>query len=150
MAQSQTDDTQVPDAGLKKFLTEQRLPSQYAELAEQWHLPLADELARFRRAAGRPPVIGIVGSQGSGKSTLAAPLRTLFPASHGLSAIDLTIVDFYRPRNRRRQLAEEIHPLLMTRGVPDTHGIPLPRHTLRALTAGQGRAGSKPRELPTA
>lgn len=138
MAQPQTHDMQNPDAGLKDFLAEQKLPSQYAELALQWFLPLADALAGLRAAAGRPLVIGINGSQGSGKSTLAALLRMWFPTRHRLSAIDLSIDDFYLPRNRRRQLADEVHPLLITRGVPGTHDIPLMRHTLRALTAGRG------------
>jgi len=129
---------QDPGAGLKDFLAAQRLPPKYAEIAVQWFLPLADTLADFRAAIGRPLVIGINGSQGSGKSTLAALLHLWFPARHGLSAIDLSIDDFYLPRNRRRQLADEVHPLLITRGVPGTHDIPLMRHTLRALTAGRG------------
>lgn len=138
MGRFQTDEMHDPSAVLKDFLVEQRLPSHYAEIASQWFLPLADALARFRAAAGRPLILGINGSQGSGKSTLAALLRTLFAARHGLSAIDLSIDDFYLPRNRRRQLADEVHPLLITRGVPGTHDIPLMRHTLRALTVGHG------------
>lgn len=138
MVQSQKDDMQNPDAGLQDFLAEQHLPSQYAELALRWYLPLAEALAGLRATLGRPLVIGINGSQGSGKSTLAALLSMWFPARHGLSAIDLSIDDFYLPRNRRRQLADDIHPLLITRGVPGTHDIPLMRHTLRALTAGHG------------
>jgi len=125
---------QLPE--LRDFLSEHRLPPRYAELAGRWFLPLADALALQRQQVQHPLLIGINGSQGSGKSTLAALLRELFRTRHGLSAIDLSIDDFYLPRAQRQRLASEIHPLLATRGVPGTHDIPLMQQTLQALTRG--------------
>ena len=65
-------------------------------------------------------VIGISGSQGSGKSTLANVIVSGFQ-SLGVSAVALSLDDFYLTRESRQLLAKEIHPLLKTRGVPGTH-----------------------------
>jgi D-glycerate 3-kinase len=123
---------------LRDFLTGHRLPPQYIDLARRWFMPLIDELVLHRRRAQRPLLIGINGSQGSGKSTLAALLRAIFEARFGLHTIDLSIDDFYLPRDQRLKLAEEVHPLFDTRGVPGTHDIPLLRDTLHALLHGKG------------
>ena len=65
-------------------------------------------------------VIGICGSQGSGKSTLAeicvSALRTA-----GCNAAACSIDDFYLTKVEREVLANTVHPLLRTRGVPGTH-----------------------------
>jgi len=129
---------------LRSFLSAHRLPADYAELAQQWFAPLADELALYRERTERPLIIGINGSQGSGKSTLAALLRELFRYRHEQNAIDLSIDDFYLPREQRQQLAQEIHPLLATRGVPGTHDVALMKRTLSELVQG-GRPVPVPR-----
>ena len=65
-------------------------------------------------------VVAISGSQGSGKSTLAQCLQnTLINA--GQQAAAVSIDDFYLTREARTALAEQVHPLLQTRGVPGTH-----------------------------
>lgn len=136
MPDTDTYNMRDPLPELRSFLSSHRLPVRYAELAQRWFLPLADDLALHRQRLQRPLLIGINGSQGSGKSTLAALLRELFRTRHGLSAIDLSIDDFYLPREERQRLAADVHPLLATRGVPGTHDIPLMECTLRALTQG--------------
>lgn len=68
-------------------------------------------------------VVGISGSQGSGKSTLAESLVTAINQArqqeHGAALCSLD--DFYLTRAQRLRLADEVHPLLATRGVPGTH-----------------------------
>jgi len=83
-------------------------------------------------------LVGINGSQGSGKSTLASLLALLLRQFHGLGVIQLSIDDFYLTRESRRSLAERVHPLLATRGVPGTHDLPLMRETLQRLLNGNG------------
>lgn len=51
---------------------------------------------------------------------------------HGLSCAVLSIDDLYLTRAERLRLAEEVHPLLATRGPPGTHDVAL---GLRAMTA---------------
>ena len=55
---------------------------------------------------------------------------------HGVAAVVLSLDDFYLTKDERRQLAVDIHPLLMTRGVPGTHDVPLLLNTIEQLRAG--------------
>lgn len=90
------------------------------------------------RHAGGDRIIGINGAQGSGKSTLAAFLAGELAAAHGLHAVAVSIDDFYLSRAARQHLADTVHPLLATRGVPGTHDVPLGMQCLAALRSGQG------------
>ena len=85
-------------------------------------------------AAVRPAVYGIVGLQGSGKSTLAAQMVAL-ARTRGLSAVALSIDDFYLGRRERMRLGRAVHPLLATRGPPGTHEVALACATIDALQA---------------
>lgn len=96
-----------------------------------------------RRVRHAPPrVIGISGLQGSGKSTLAARVVAA-AAAHGLRALSVSIDDFYLGRGARRRLAGEVHPLLVTRGVPGTHDVTLALRTLDALQAASPRNAAR-------
>jgi len=82
------------------------------------------------------PVLAISGLQGSGKSTLAAQVVGL-AQQRGLRAAAVSIDDFYLTRAQRQRLARQVHPLLLTRGPPGTHDLPLAHATLEAITARQ-------------
>lgn len=87
--------------------------------------------------AGTCRIAGINGSQGSGKSMLALRLQQLLRDHCGLRAQVLSIDDLYLDRASREQLAQRVHPLLRTRGVPGTHEVELGVRVLQALqTAG--------------
>lgn len=87
-----------------------------------------------QRGQGRPcPVFGINGAQGSGKSTAAAFLRDQLASAHELRAVVLSLDDFYLPRAARLALAAQVHPLLVTRGVPGSHEVALGIDTLQRL-----------------
>ncbi|PTT58794.1 kinase, partial [Stenotrophomonas sp. HMWF022] len=70
------------------------------------------------------PVLAISGLQGSGKSTLAAQVAAR-AQTRGLNAATLSIDDVYLTRAQRQRLARQVHPLLITRGPPGTHDLPL-------------------------
>lgn len=72
--------------------------------------------------------------RGSGKSTAAALLAD-FLALLGLRTAILSIDDLYLTRSARGRLAREVHPLLVTRGVPGTHDLDLGVRTIDALCA---------------
>lgn len=84
----------------------------------------------MHRAADEPLVVGICGSQGSGKSTLAGALSKRF----GYAPV-VSLDDLYLPREERRILAQEVHPLLATRGVPGTHDVALGIRVIDGLRA---------------
>ncbi len=87
-------------------------------------------------SGARVPVLAISGLQGSGKSTLAAQVVARAEA-RGLNAATLSIDDVYLTRNDRQRLARQVHPLLITRGPPGTHDLPLAHAVLDAVTARQ-------------
>lgn len=81
-------------------------------------------------------VVGVSGCQGSGKSTFSSILAERISASgadgnHAARAV--SIDDFYLRQKERRRLAETVHPLLATRGVPGTHDWQWLRRVLSAL-----------------
>jgi D-glycerate 3-kinase len=124
----------------RAFLEEERLPATYAQAARRWFAPLAARLRERRRELARPLLVGVNGSQGSGKSTCCAWLVRRLEAQEGLSALALSIDDFYLTRAERRELAASVHPLLAIRGVPGTHDMALLEQTVRDLL-GHGGAG---------
>lgn len=68
-------------------------------------------------------MISVAGAQGSGKSTLARHMAQLLEQHFSLNTVILSLDDFYLTRAARNQLAETVHPLLATRGVPGTHDV---------------------------
>lgn len=93
-------------------------------------------------ARSTPFVLGISGLQGSGKSTLARALVECLPAVAGVA---LSLDDFYLDRSRRRVLADRIHPLFLTRGVPGTHD---PERIIATLDALARASSAAPVPLP--
>ena len=113
------------------FMRREQLGSEFAETVERVYRPLAARIGAL--AAKRPGVvIGLCGSQGSGKSTGAALLQILLDEARLRSAV-LSIDDLYLPKEERKKLAEEIDPLLATRGPPGTHDVALGGRLLDAL-----------------
>jgi D-glycerate 3-kinase len=78
-------------------------------------------------------VVAIYGSQGSGKSTLAEYLVSAI-STLGVSAAAVSLDDFYLTRAQRSLLAETVHPLLQTRGVPGTHDVGLLHQVLKTIS----------------
>jgi D-glycerate 3-kinase len=117
---------------LAPLLHSERLPTTYEAVVRRLHVPLAARIAEAGRAHGPGLRVGICGPQGSGKTTSARVLEQLLTAD-GLRAVILSLDDLYLPLAARRRLAAEVHPLLLTRGVPGTHEIPLGLDLLDAL-----------------
>ena len=93
----------------------------------------------FAGSIGRLPapiVIGLSGAQGSGKSTLAKTLEAQLSAA-GTKAAVLSLDDLYLSKAERRSLAERVHPLFATRGVPGTHDITLAIEVINAVKRGE-------------
>lgn len=111
------------------------LPHTYREVVERYWQPLATAIAR--KAVDRHPlIVGVNGAQGSGKSTLCAFLEVLL-AARKLRAVTLSIDDLYLGKAEREALANEVHPLFATRGVPGTHSPALGLAIIDAVLAGR-------------
>lgn len=90
--------------------------------------------SRMVDAPPKPLIVGICGAQGSGKSTLSARVAQRL-IENGCSAAVLSIDDLYLTAREREALAQRVHPLLRTRGVPGTHDIELGIAILESLRA---------------
>ncbi|MFW2371794.1 MAG: hypothetical protein ACN4GM_01635 [Gammaproteobacteria bacterium] len=83
-------------------------------------------------------IVGINGAQGSGKSTLTRILAAILEQGFDKKVISFSIDDFYLARDRRAELAGDVHPLFKTRGVPGTHDSALGISVLKQLLQGNG------------
>lgn len=128
----------LPDWQLR-FLEQHRLPESYLAVAQKWFAPVANLVIEHQNSANRPWLLALNGSQGSGKTTLSDYLRAFFNA-RDLSCVSLSLDDFYLTRAERQALAQKVHPLLATRGVPGTHDVGLMSETIDRLMAGEGAA----------
>lgn len=93
---------------------------------------LLDHYAGRIARSQRPYILGLSGLQGSGKSTLARVMKAQAEV-RGWPTEVLSLDDFYYSRSDREVMAQQIHPLLRTRGVPGTHEIELLLSVLAAL-----------------
>ncbi|WP_439100655.1 hypothetical protein [Congregibacter sp.] len=128
----------------QEFLDTHRLQASYLHTAERYFEPLVRALSTRQRQHGDPLKVALNGSQGSGKSTLGDYLCACLAEDFGLSAVALSLDDFYLTYAERAALAENVHPLLQTRGVPGTHDVALLRNTLDALS----RPSERPVRIP--
>lgn len=117
---------------MSDFLSRHRLPYGFRKMAEDYYLPLARRLSEAR-VAGSPLLIGINGAQGTGKSTLADFLQSATESMFNWNVAVLSIDDFYLTREERKVLADDVHPLFMTRGVPGTHDVDMLASRLNEL-----------------
>lgn len=124
-------------------LQHQHIDAAKSETLASVYLPLASWMHRRRQIKGKGHtwVAGINGAQGSGKSTLCAFLARILEVQYGLNVAVISIDDLYHGRSTREKLAREIHPLLVTRGVPGTHDIALGQQLFDQLSFERGAPG---------
>jgi D-glycerate 3-kinase len=82
---------------------------------------------------GGCPIIGISGAQGTGKSSVALLVYDLLVHGFDKRAVVLSLDDYYLSKAERSTLAAQVHPLLITRGVPGTHAQPELHSALKQL-----------------
>lgn len=105
-------------------LAQEGIPAAAAGACAPFYRVVADRIVARAGSAPAPLFVGLCGPQGSGKSTMALVLEALLGQA-GLPTAQLSLDDLYLPAAARRCLAETVHPLLRTRGVPGTHDVPL-------------------------
>ena len=120
-------------AVLARVVQEVSLPDSVAFNFMRWYAGVTRSLAQRAKIADIAPLVGFSGCQGSGKSTLVALMAKVMREAYGVSAAVLSLDDFYLTKAARAALAESIHPLFATRGVPGTHDLALLNETIAAL-----------------
>ena len=103
-----------------------------------------DAIRSKLKVSNRPLVIALSGAQGSGKSTQSAMWASaLRDAGH--PGLVLSLDDFYLPKDERRELGRQVHPLAETRGPPGTHDTQRLISVIETLTRGEACEVSLPR-----
>ena len=129
------------EQALENLIAHHRLPPEYRQTLNNIIEPLALSLHQASRHGKGPLLVGIHGAQGTGKSTLTDFLRTLLAHRYQCPTASLSLDDIYHTRATRERLASEVHPLLLTRGVPGTHDLELGNRILEELS--EANAGSR-------
>jgi D-glycerate 3-kinase len=115
------------------LMREHQIPNTKATELAIIYIPLAAwVMERYRK--GETFLLGVNGAQGSGKSTLCDFLVLILTQVYGKRVVGFSIDDLYKTRAEREVMAQEIHPLFRTRGVPGTHDVDLGLATLQKLT----------------
>lgn len=120
---------------IRRLIEQESLPATYADTVRRVILPLAQHIKGLRWDRQRPVLVGINGAQGTGKSTLTLFLRELLSHLYQVPTASFSIDDLYMTRAGRERLADEKHPLLLTRGVPGTHDLALGERVIERLTS---------------
>lgn len=127
----------TPPEAFGAFLSAHHHPAELSALWPSYFAPMARRLKDWVAAQSGPLIVGVNGCQGSGKSTLCDVMAWALSEYASLRVAVLSIDDLYYSRAQRAQLANEVHPLLATRGVPGTHDVSLGVDTLSALKRGK-------------
>lgn len=122
---------------VQAFRDKHKIATNFDSIALDWFIPAAELIYTHQLRAKSPFFIGINGSQGSGKSTFTDFIQSYLSTLHNLNVAVISLDDFYYPKKVRNALAQEIHPLMVTRGVPGTHDTNLMQSVLAKLKRGE-------------
>ncbi len=101
---------------------------------------LAAKIITKAKSKNKTLIVGINGAQGSGKSTLCKLLQQILQDDFQQHVVVISIDDLYKTKAERQQMAQDIHPLFLTRGVPGTHDVQLGTKILNQLLNDESTA----------
>ena len=112
-----------------KFLNKEKIlgksKAEKIKSLKKIYIPISFWIENKYKKKGKTLFLGFCGGQGSGKTTVTRILKIIltkfFERRIHVSSID----EFYKTSEDRIKMANEIHPLFKTRGVPGTHDINL-------------------------
>ena len=117
------------------LIEQMQLPDSFQDIVSDIYLPLSRII--LQRKKDQPLLVSINGAQGTGKSTMTTFLKHIIESEMQCHVAELSLDDFYSVREQRMLLAESIHPLFATRGVPGTHDVSLLEQVLEQLVKQQ-------------
>lgn len=117
---------------VEKILADEQLPLSFKQNVLPYYQQLADHLLAIEK--NRCQLIAINGAQGTGKSTLCLFLKAFIEQTKK-RAVVISLDDIYLKKQERLALANKVHPLLKTRGVPGTHDLALGQTLIQQLTS---------------
>ena len=136
------ESTELRFSFLRK-LQELMLDEVLMEDLDRIYVPLANMIAEGLNIEDKMQLIGVNGAQGAGKTTFGNLLKVVLEEKFKMKVLLLSIDDLYLTRAKREQLAKEVHPLLITRGVPGTHDVELGIRTIDSLAEASPKTVTK-------
>lgn len=127
---------QAVEGAFAKALASLQVDIGLMAMFESLYVPLGAWLMARKQQQPGPLVVGINGAQGAGKSTLFNLIEVILDEGFGLKVVGFSLDDLYKTRAQREQLADQVHPLLLTRGVPGTHDVQLGIDIIQSLQRG--------------
>eukprot|EP01130_Rhizamoeba_saxonica_P001831 TRINITY_DN11666_c0_g1_i1.p1 TRINITY_DN11666_c0_g1~~TRINITY_DN11666_c0_g1_i1.p1 ORF type:complete len:309 (-),score=80.81 TRINITY_DN11666_c0_g1_i1:72-998(-) len=118
---------------MESLIEQHHLPASFNQVVQSLYYPLARKIASIQKLKQAPLLLAVSGAQGTGKSTMALFLKTILEQKQHCTAVVCSIDDLYLTKSQRLALAEEVHPLFATRGVPGTHDLVLGNHLFDQL-----------------
>jgi D-glycerate 3-kinase len=128
------------ELSFRQKLRDMMLGDELMEDLDRIYLPMANLIKMGLNTQNRTQVIGINGAQGAGKTTFSQLLQVVLEIYLGMRVVRFSIDDFYVSRSEREKLAAEVHPLLITRGVPGTHDVKLCEQVIEQLSSANEKS----------
>ena len=97
------------------------------------YIPISFWIENKYKKKGSTLFLGFSGGQGSGKTTITGILKIILKKFFKRKICVSSIDDFYKSLKEREKMANNIHPLFQTRGVPGTHDTNLIMNFLRKV-----------------
>ena len=95
------------------------------KILKKIYIPISFWIENKYKKKGKTLILGFSGGQGSGKTTIAKILKIILKKFFKRKIYISSIDDFYKTLSDRNKMAQNIHPLFKTRGVPGTHDVNL-------------------------
>ena len=112
-----------------KFLNKEKIlgksKAEKIKSLKKIYIPISFWIENKYKKKGKTLILGFSGGQGSGKTTIAKILKIILKKFFKRKIYISSIDDFYKTLSDRNKMAQNIHPLFKTRGVPGTHDVNL-------------------------
>ncbi len=112
-----------------KFLNKEKIlgksKAEKIKSLKKIYIPISFWIENKYKKKGETLILGFSGGQGSGKTTVTGILKIILEKFFKRRIYVSSIDDFYKTSEDRNKMANKIHPLFKTRGVPGTHDINL-------------------------
>ena len=112
---------------------------------KSFFIPISFWIEEKYKKKGGTLFLGISGAQGSGKTTISEILKIIIKKLFKRKIQIISIDNFYKTLQERKEMSSKIHNLLRTRGVPGTHDMNLLKKALFNLNKKNFKIFRSPR-----
>eukprot|EP00924_Labyrinthula_sp_SR-Ha-C_P007019 maker-scaffold_8-snap-gene-7.14-mRNA-1 protein AED:0.00 eAED:0.00 QI:238/1/1/1/1/1/2/50/289 len=123
---------------MEKWIIAEKLPSTYLSMGKTYFDPILNKIREeFVEKKEKPYILGVGAPYATGKTTMCRYMKAKL-VDQGYKVVTVSLDDFYKEKSKRIALAQSIHPLLRTRGVPGTHDLDLFKHFIETAKEKKG------------